>query len=120
MNKHNDSVFLNLLNLQNESDTGLNSSYASYIKSLYDINSFTNKQDINKYNNLDENTYFNEKTKNDLLKTSLEDVYDKIENNSIKDDIMDTYHNEEFTVKKNYTIIIVIILLFFVLYILKK
>jgi hypothetical protein len=96
-NKRNDPIFNNLLNLQNANETGISHPYASYIKSLYDLQNFENKQEIKKILNENQNEYFEEKEKAELLQTGLLDIIDNKENKYIRSQIMDTDHNEDFT-----------------------
>jgi hypothetical protein len=105
-NKRNDPIFNNLLNLQNANETGISHPYASYIKSLYDLQNFENKQEIKKILNENQNEYFEEKEKTELLQTGLLDIIDNKENKYIRSQIMDTDHNEDFTlIGSNYNLL---------------
>jgi hypothetical protein len=105
-NKRNDPIFNNLLNLQNANETGISHPYASYIKSLYDLQNFENKQEIKKILNENQNEYFEEKEKTELLQTGLLDIIDNQENKYIRSQIMDTDHNEDFTlIGSNYNLL---------------
>jgi len=105
-NKRNDPIFNNLLNLQNANETGISHPYASYIKSLYDLQNFENKQEIKKILNENQNEYFEEKEKAELLQTGLLDIIDNKENKYIRSQIMDTDHNEDFTlIGSNYNLL---------------
>lgn len=125
INRRNDPIFTNLLNLQNTNETGVGHPYAAYIKSLYDLQNFENKQEIKKILNKDENTFFEEKEKAELLETELLDVIDTQENNYIKSQIMNTDHNEDFTqfTKNNiiyfndvFTLIVLILIIIYLIY----
>ena len=126
INRRNDPIFTNLLNLQNTNETGVGHPYAAYIKSLYDLQNFENKQEIKKILNKDENTFFEEKEKAELLETELLDVIDAQENNYIKSQIMNTDHNEDFTqLNKNHIktfndIFMLIVLILIIIYLIYK
>ena len=125
-NKRNDPIFTNLLNLQNTNETGVSHPYASYIKSLYDLQNFENKQEIKKILNQNQNDIYEEREKTELLETGLLDIIDTQENEYIRSKIMNTDHNEDFTlINKNRidcfnTIFIIIVIILIVIYLFRK
>ena len=104
--------------MQKLNETGNNTAYDIYIKTLYDKSKINNDSNNNDSNNND-NLYFTNKKKLDLLNTLQFNKINNIQNNYIGSQIINTDHNEEFTtIQKNklkYSFIIVIICIIFII-----
>lgn len=94
------------------SSDGIGYAYSAMVKSLYDKSNYENQQKNNALQNLGENLYFKKKEKNELENVKEQVEKDLYELKLQREQVMDTDHNEEFTiVGYDYTLVFHIVLL---------
>ena len=122
MEYEDENNYFNKLDNDDFYDTD-NNQYYAYLKSLYDTNNFELQQNLNAYQNKFGEEEQRKLENDELYKLKLETIEDLKNLKKYRNQIMDTYHNEEFISlnndnNNNYLYItIIIIIIIFIIYI---